>query len=54
MRKKLLLFDLDGTLLDSRNSIVTQLNRAIVDTGLTPRDSKIICRALGNGSKYLV
>ncbi len=46
---RLLVFDWDGTLMDSVRSIIECTRRAMLDAGLEPRDESIIRKAIGMG-----
>ncbi|MDI3290521.1 HAD-IA family hydrolase [Polyangium sp. 15x6] len=46
-------FDLDGTLLDSRGDIVAALNHALLTTGRSPQPAQVIVRLVGDGSRAL-
>lgn len=48
-----LIFDLDGTLIDSKRDIVLCVNRALVDQGLMPLDEEKIGNQIGRGTEYL-
>lgn len=53
--KKAVIFDLDGTLADTLESIAHCTNRALVDYGLRPiDDSQAFKRFVGNGAKMLI
>ena len=49
-----IVFDLDGTLVDSVADIITHLNAALVDHGLAERDRADITRWVGHGAEQLV
>ena len=53
MKIKALLFDLDGTLIDSKRDIVTQVNRTLIDFGFTARSEAELERGIGSGSHSL-
>jgi phosphoglycolate phosphatase len=46
-------FDLDGTLLDSRGDIVAALNHALHMTGRPPQPAQVIVRFVGDGARTL-
>jgi phosphoglycolate phosphatase len=50
----LLIFDLDGTLIDSAEDLVTSTNATRAHFGLPPLDSKVISSYVGNGAAALV
>ena len=50
---KLIIFDLDGTLADTVESITEAMNAALTDIGLPLRDEADIRRSVGNGSRTL-
>jgi phosphoglycolate phosphatase len=50
----LLLFDLDGTLIDSRQDIADGVNRMLEELGLHPIDPKIIIAFIGRGVSPLI
>lgn len=47
------MFDLDGTLIDSRADIVTQVNASLAACGLETRPPEVVGRLIGRGSRYL-
>lgn len=47
MRKRLIIFDWDGTLMDSADRIISSLQAASQDIGLTPPDSEAIRAIIG-------
>lgn len=49
-----IIFDLDGTLLDTSEDILTVLNQSLEKFSLNKISSEQICRYLGNGAKKLV
>lgn len=53
MGVRLLLFDLDGTLIDSRADIVSSVNAALRASGLPERPADEVGRLIGRGSHYL-
>ena len=52
--KKTILFDLDGTLLDSAPDITLALNKALMKNQLNPIDESIVRNLIGNGSAELI
>ncbi len=53
-RPALLVFDLDGTLIDSRRDITTGINRMRADLGLPPLALEQVVAMVGEGAKTLV
>jgi len=51
---KLLIFDLDGTLIDSKIDISNAINKTLIRSELTPIDPDKIWGYLGDGARYLV
>ncbi|MBN2809067.1 MAG: HAD-IIIA family hydrolase [Deltaproteobacteria bacterium] len=54
MNKQLLIFDLDGTLIDSRSDLATAVNLMRADYGLAPLSAKTISSYIGDGAHKLV
>ena len=54
LRPAALVFDLDGTLIDSRRDITTGLNRLRADLGLPPLALEQVVTMVGEGAKVLV
>ena len=52
--KKTILFDLDGTLLDSAPDITLALNKSLIKNQLNPIDEFVVRNLIGNGSAELV
>ena len=52
--KKTILFDLDGTLLDSAPDITLALNKALIKNQLNPIDESVVRNLIGNGSGELI
>ncbi|MGH9583417.1 MAG: HAD hydrolase-like protein, partial [Bryobacteraceae bacterium] len=50
----LLIFDLDGTLIDSSEDLAIAMNATREHFGLTPLDPKLIYSYVGNGAAVLV
>ncbi|MEM7542581.1 MAG: phosphoglycolate phosphatase [Pseudomonadota bacterium] len=51
---KLVVFDLDGTLLDSLPDITSALNHALAEHGLAALSHELIRQYIGNGSRVLI
>ena len=51
---KLIIFDLDGTLLDSKADISHSMNRTLAKYGLPAMDADFVWKYLGDGALYLV
>ena len=51
---KLLIFDLDGTLVDSAKDIANAINHAIVPVGMAPLTTEKIVSMVGHGIKTLI
>ena len=52
--KRLLIFDLDGTLLDTLDDLAASLNHALTCFGLPPRSRDEVRSFIGNGVRLLV
>jgi len=52
-RIRALIFDLDGTLIDSKQDIVNQVNRTLRDFGFPERSPSELARGIGSGSHTL-
>ncbi|HJZ68041.1 MAG TPA: HAD hydrolase-like protein, partial [Blastocatellia bacterium] len=50
----LLLFDLDGTLIDSKTDLTNSINLMLVDLGRTPLDEATVGSFVGDGVRVLV
>jgi phosphoglycolate phosphatase len=50
---KAVVFDLDGTLIDSRGDIVAAMNHALIATNRRPKPASAIVRMVGNGARSL-
>lgn len=48
-----IVFDLDGTLIDSRGDIVAAVNHALMSTGRSPLPAPVIVRYVGDGARAL-
>jgi len=53
-RYDLFVFDLDGTLVDSREDIAASLNEALAPLGAEPLDVETVTRYVGNGARVLI
>ena len=49
----LLIFDLDGTLIDSKQDITAQVNRTLAGTGLGPFTEEEVSRCIGRGPEQM-
>lgn len=54
LNKNVLLFDLDGTLVDSVPDLASAVNKTLVELGRTPFNEEIIRGWVGNGAKVLI
>ena len=54
MKYTTVLFDLDGTLLDTLDDLTDAVNRSLVRYGLPTREKREVRAFLGNGAKYLM
>ncbi len=54
MKRGLLLFDLDGTLMDTRRDIAGAVNRVRADRGLPPLDMATVTGFVGDGLRELI
>ena len=54
MQTRALLFDLDGTLVDSAPDIAFAANCALADLGLAPREAEEVRGFIGNGAEKLI
>ncbi|MBR4474373.1 MAG: HAD-IA family hydrolase [Oscillospiraceae bacterium] len=54
MNWKAVLFDMDGTVLDTLDDLVDSVNRSLAEFSLPPVDSSVVRRNLGNGAAFLI
>lgn len=54
LRPKLVIFDLDGTLIDSRGDIAAACNHALVQSGRPPLSTEKISTMVGDGARALL
>src|SRR4051812_32228692 len=54
MKTDLLIFDLDGTLIDSKNDLASSVNATRAWKGLPPLDLQQVAAYVGNGAPMLV
>jgi len=54
MRFELLVFDLDGTLIDSKLDLALSVNATRADAGMQPIDHELIYSYVGNGAPMLI
>jgi phosphoglycolate phosphatase len=54
LRGRLIAFDLDGTLVDSRRDLADAANELIIELGGTPLPEEAIGRMVGEGAAVLV
>jgi len=52
--RRLIAFDLDGTLVDSRRDLAASMNRLLAAYGLPPQSEAAIGRMVGDGAPTLV
>ena len=50
----LVLFDLDGTLIDSASQLALAVNRTLTDLGLAEADEAVVRTWVGNGADKLI
>lgn len=53
-RPEAVVFDLDGTLIDSRRSILRAVRHALAEHGLADRDDEVIAASVGDGARLLL
>ncbi len=51
---KAILFDLDGTLIDSKKDLIIAVNNTMEEFGYAPLEQKLILRYVGNGIRQLL
>ncbi len=51
---KLLVFDLDGTLADTRHDLANSVNAALMETGYAPLGMQTVINAVGDGARNLL
>ena len=54
IKAELIIFDLDGTLIDSRKDIANSVNYTLKAIGLDPLEDRIITGYVGNGVRGLM
>jgi phosphoglycolate phosphatase len=54
LQRRLIAFDLDGTLIDSRRDLADSVNELLVGLGASPLDEEAIGRMVGEGATLLV
>jgi phosphoglycolate phosphatase len=54
MNPQLVIFDLDGTLIDSKRDLVSSVNATRAFAGLPPLDDHIVASYVGNGAPVLI
>lgn len=54
MRDHTLVFDLDGTLVDTAPDLVAATNHVLEDVGLPPVDATTLRPCIGHGAKYMI
>jgi phosphoglycolate phosphatase len=52
--RRLIAFDLDGTLIDSRRDLTDSINVLLVEHGATPLEEEAVGRMVGEGARVLV
>lgn len=53
-RLRLLVFDLDGTLIDSRRDLADSVNAMLAELGRSPLDESVVTSMVGEGTRLLV
>ena len=53
-KPKLVIFDLDGTLVNAYPAIISSFNFTMQELGYPQQDKQVICRAVGRGDKSLL
>ena len=54
MHKPTLVFDLDGTLVDTAPDLVAATNHALADLGLAPVPDTTLRASIGQGARYMI
>ena len=54
MTCKAVLFDMDGTVLDTLDDLADSVNRSLAEFSLPPVETSVVSRNLGNGAAYLI
>ncbi len=54
MRYSVILFDLDGTILNTLDDLAASTNRALAKNGLPTRSTEEVRRFVGNGIRLLI
>ena len=54
MTCKAVLFDMDGTILDTLDDLADSVNRSLAEFSLPPVAASVVSRNLGNGAAYLI
>lgn len=54
MKTKLIVFDFDGTIMDTREDIARAINHALTKHGLSPIDTETVWKYTGDGTPMLV
>ena len=54
LHRRLIAFDLDGTLIDSARDLAESVNELLIDLGAPPLPHESIKRMIGEGAKVLV
>jgi len=54
MKTKLIVFDFDGTIMDTREDIARAINHALTKYGLSPVDTETVWKYTGDGTPMLV
>src|SRR5207245_5472388 len=53
-KRSLIVFDLDGTLVDSRRDLATSINQLLIACGAAPLDERAVGTMVGEGAQTLV
>ena len=54
MRFKAVLFDMDGTVLDTLGDLANAVNHVLAEYGMPTRSLNEVAHCLGNGAAYLI